>query len=497
MTMRIAVASFSHETCTFCPKPTTVEDFERGGVYYGEDVLEKVRGIPTYINGFIKAAEEEDVKLVGILSAARSYGGSSGSWLTKECFDKYSNGIAEGLRKAGKLDGVLLALHGGMAATGYLKPEAEIVRRARKVVGDIPIMVTFDMHGNEDHEIIEAADGVFALKTYPHIDSEEIGVVAARCIIATIRGEFKPTMALKKPGIISPGVFQGTSFHPMRDIISRAEAWEEREKDAYCVSVMPGFPYADVPDAGATVIAVTNDNEELAEVIVEDVSDHMWALREPLARRRLPKPEEGVAKVLEMVRAGVRPVIIADHSDRTGDGTHVLEQLLKQGAKNFGVSTIADAKAVNEIELKAKVGDTVTVKVGGYEKLSGSPVELTGKVEFLGDGSYVKNGPMGKGSRTILGPTAVLDLGGNNHVVISSTLHQVTDSAGFTAFGIDFDSLDIMSLKSRVHFRAFYDTIAGDIVEIDSPGLGPADLTKIDYKNVPRDIYPIGDKWRR
>ena len=140
---------------------------------------------------------------------------------------------------------------------------------------------------------------------------------------------------------------------------------------------------------------------------------------------------------------------------------------------------------------EAGVGDTVTVKVGGYEHLSGNPVELTGRVEFLGDGDYIKSGPMGKGRKTLLGPTAVQDLGRNNHVVISSALHQVTDRAGFTAFGIDFESLEIMSLKFRVHFRAFYETVAGSIVEIDSPGLGIADLTTIDYKNVPKDIYPF------
>jgi len=490
--MRIAVASFSHETCTLCPRPTTVDDFERGGVYYGEEVLDRIRGIPTYMNGFIKAAEEEsDVELVGVLSAAKSWGGSSGSWLTRECFDKYSLGIEEGLKKAGKLDGVLLALHGGMAATGVPRPEAEIVKRVRRAVGDIPIFVTFDMHGNEDQEIVDAADGVFSIKTFPHIDSEETGVSAAKCLFETVRGSFKPTMALRKPGVISPGVFQHTGSHPMKDIIARAEKWEEKDPAARWVSSMPGFPYADVPDAGFTVIALTNDDQELAERIADDIADLVWSLRVPLASRKLPLPKEGVEKVLKLVAKGKTPVIIADHSDRTGDGTHVLEQLLKQGAKNFGISTIKDPKAVLEVMDQAEVGDTVTVKVGGYEYLSGNPVELTGRVEFLGDGDYIKAGPMSKGSKTLLGPTAVLDLGDNNHVVISSTLHQVTDSAGFTAFGIDFDSLEIMSLKSRVHFRAFYETVAGSIVEIDSPGLGIADLTTIDYKNVPKDIYPF------
>jgi microcystin degradation protein MlrC len=277
----------------------------------------------------------------------------------------------------------------------------------------------------------------------------------------------------------------------MEDIIARAEEWEAKEPDARWVSSMPGFPYADVPDAGFTVIVLTDDDQELAERIADDMADLVWSLRVPLASRKLPLPKEGVEKVMKLVAEGKTPVIIADHSDRTGDGTHVLEQLLEQGAKNFGISTIKDPKAVLEVMDEAEVGDTVTVKVGGYEHLSGNPVELTGRVEFLGDGDYVKSGPMGKGRKTLLGPTAVLDLGDNNHVVISSTLHQVTDRAGFTAFGIDFDSLEIMSLKSRVHFRAFYETVAGSIVEIDSPGLGIADLTTIDYKNVPKDIYPF------
>jgi microcystin degradation protein MlrC len=317
-----------------------------------------------------------------------------------------------------------------MAATGVPRPEAEIVRRARRAVGDIPIFVTFDMHGNEDQEIVEAADGVFSIKTFPHIDSEQTGVAAAKCLFETVRGDFKPTMALRKPGVISPGVFQHTGSHPMKDIIARAEEWEAKEPDVRWVSSMPGFPYADVPDAGFTVIALTNDDQELAERIADDIADLIWSLRVPLASRKLPLPKEGVEKVMKLVAEGKTPVIIADHSDRTGDGTHILEQLLKQRARNFGISTLKD-------------------------------------------------------------PRAVLDLGDNNHVVISSTLHQVTDRAGFAAFGIDFESLEIMSLKSRVHFRAYYETVAGSIVEIDSPGLGIADLTTIDYKNVPKDIYPF------
>jgi microcystin degradation protein MlrC len=212
--MRIAIARFSHETCTFCPKPTTSQDYEKGGVLYGEDVIKKAKSVKGYVRGFVKVAEKEGVELVGILDASRSWGGSSGSWLTPKCFDKYADGIAEGLKAAGKLDGLFLSLHGAMAAREYHKPEAEVARRAREAVGDIPIMVTLDLHANEDHELTDATDAVFIIKTYPHVDKEEAGMKAARWMIDTIKKEKKPTMAIRKPGVISPSVFQGTCRRP-------------------------------------------------------------------------------------------------------------------------------------------------------------------------------------------------------------------------------------------------------------------------------------------
>ncbi len=492
--MRIAVASFSHETCTFCPRLTTVEDFEYVGVPEGIDVLESSRGIPNYINGYIKVAEAEpDVELVGILGARRSRGGSSGSWLTKECFDKYSYGIANGIKEAGDIDGVLLALHGAMAATGIPKPEAEIVRRVRKVLGpDVPIMVTLDLHANEDHELADAADGVFILKTYPHIDSEEIGIMAARCIIDTIRGDFKPTMALRKPGIMTPSVYQGTGFYPAKDIMDRAREWEKKEEKVYGVSVAFGFAYADVPDVGATVVVVTNDDQELADRVAQDMSDFIWSLREPFAGKILPKTQEGVRKAIAAAKAGKTPVVIADHSDRTGDSTYILKELISQGAENFCVITIADEKAIEEISSKANVGDLVTQKIGGYAtELSGQPVEISGTVKFLGDCTFKMTGPMSKGATTRMGKTAVIGFGKNNYVVISPHLHQVLDNAPFAALDLNLKDLDIISIKSRVHFRAYYNDVAGEIIEIDAPGLGPADVTQHVFENAPKDLYPF------
>ena len=63
--------------------------------------------------------------------------------------------------------------------------------------------------------------------------------------------------------------------------------------------------------------------------------------------------------------------------------------------------------------------------------------------------------------------------------------------APFAALGLDLKELEIISIKSRVHFRAFYNDVAGEIIEIDAPGLGPADVTQHSFENAPEGLYPF------
>jgi microcystin degradation protein MlrC len=477
--LRIAVATFSHETCTFCPEPTGVAEWEfYGPPMSGDEVLKDENG---YIQGFVSRAQEYGgVELVGIYSPRDSKGGSSGSWVTQEAFDKYTNGMAEDLKKAGRLDGVYLALHGAMAVKEVPRPEAEIVRRVRKAVGEIPIFVTLDLHANEDKELSDAANAVFIIKRYPHFDAALQGERAARMMIRTIKGTYKPVMATRKPKVITPSVFQGTGSSPAMEIMERARIWENRQKDAF-VSVAFGFAYADVPDVGATVMVVTNNDQKLADRIADDMSNFIWLKRQEFAGKKIPKVKEGVAMAIASVKSGKKPVIIADHSDRTGNSTHILEELIRQGGKNFCIATISDKKAIDEIASKSKVGDTVGVNVGGYaDQYAGKPVKISGKLTFLD--KYQRHEKV-----------AVISFGDNNLLILTPVLEQVMEPDIFEPLGINMKDLDIIVLKSRVHFRrGFVETgIAGAVYEVDAPGLGPADLSIIPYKNIPKDLYPL------
>jgi microcystin degradation protein MlrC len=495
--LRIAVASFSHETCTFCPNETTLEDWEAGGIRYGADSLNTEGEGKNYITGYKEtAAGHGDVELVGILRPGRPQTVGMGSWLTTEAFDVITGRIVEGVEKEMPVDGVLLALHGAMAVTSVPRPEAEICRRVRKVVGyKVPIMVTLDLHACEDVELANACDGVFILKTYPHLDAHEIGMTAAACMIDTIRGDFKPAMAVRRPGIICASVYQASEHYPMKEVYDRCREWEA--KGVYCASVAPGFAYADVPDAGVSVFVVTNGDHELAEECAQDLTNIVWSLREDLTRP-LPKAKEGVANVMKMVEEGTKPIVIAYHDDRLGDGTHVFKELLEQGARNWCTTSIADPKVLHKLDQEHEVGDTVTVTIGGWvHPISGGPVMITGKIEWLGPADWVETGPMGRGAVRHDDLVASLDLGDNRHVVISERLRAPMSADPLKAIGLDVDSFDIVEIKSRVHHKAFWDTWSAVDYPVDPPGTTPADLSTLEFEHLPWDIYPIGKKWSK
>ena len=88
-----------------------------------------------------------------------------------------------------------LCVHGAMAVRGIPRPEAELARGVREVIGPRAyIAATFDPHGNEDAEFLRHADLAFCGKYFPHYDSHLQGQRAARMLVRAVRGTYGPRM---------------------------------------------------------------------------------------------------------------------------------------------------------------------------------------------------------------------------------------------------------------------------------------------------------------
>jgi microcystin degradation protein MlrC len=491
---RVAVIRYQHETCTFCPGgDTEVEDWTRSRpLLRGAEVLES----GSYVAGFVYAAGEyPDVEPVGITSPYEVFGGSSRSWNSKASFDHFMGLIEADLRAEGPFDGVYLALHGAMAVRDVPRPEAEIARRVRQVVGDgVPIVGTFDLHGNEDGEFLRWADGAFVTKRFPHYDAYIQGERAARYLRDVMRGAYEPTTATRKPPVITPTVLQWTGQSPSMDIMERARRWEAREDDAY-VSVFYGFPWSDVPDVGATVHVMTDGDQELADRIADDMADYIWRVRDRFAHGDFPLPEEAVRRTREAVEGGGVPVVLGDYSDRPGDATWILRELVDQGVQGVLYGALRDERALEALaEAGAEDGDPFDMEVGGFTgPQAGDPVRITGTVRYFGPwGSYervaaVDYGNPGKPSLLILVPAYT----------------QVTSPERFRFADVDPDDYDVFVVKSRVHFRRGFDETgyARTILVVDAPGpwFGTTRLDALSYEFAPlHRLYPFGEPgaWR-
>jgi microcystin degradation protein MlrC len=113
--------------------------------------------------------------------------------------------ILAGIREVLPVDGVLLGLHGAMALEHNDDGEGPLLTAVRELVGpDVPIVAPLDLHTNLSDEMMREADAFVGYKEYPHIDTPETGAQALQILLATIRGEIKPTMAHVKLPLIAP-----------------------------------------------------------------------------------------------------------------------------------------------------------------------------------------------------------------------------------------------------------------------------------------------------
>ncbi|HET6316311.1 MAG TPA: MlrC C-terminal domain-containing protein, partial [Chloroflexota bacterium] len=59
--------------------------------------------------------------------------------------------------------------------------------------------------------------------------------------------------------------------------------------------------------------------------------------------------------------------------------------------------------------------------------------------------------------------------------------------------GITPEAQRVIVVKSAVAFRGAYQPIASEIVEVDTPGLVAADLSRFPYRHLSRPIFPLDE----
>lgn len=487
--VRILVGGIAHETNTFSVVPTELADFHQRVCISGRELLLGFSGTRTVMGGFLDGLQVIGAAPVPLLYASATPGGA----VTRGAYAALRADLLARVRAAGSVDGVLLALHGAMVTDDVRDAEADLLRAIRDLVGPVPLIATLDSHANISPAMVETADTLVGYVTYPHVDTYERGREAADILQRLLRGRTTATQHLAAPPMLAPLPPQCTTEPtPMRPLLARAA---RHRLDPYVlnITVAGGFPYSDVLDAGLRVLVTTADDAPRARRIAAEIAGEAWRTRAAFTARMTP-----IDAAIRQLRDAPRfPLVLADSGDNPGagapcDGTVLLHALIAADAREVAVGVIADAQTVAQA-IAAGTGTTITVRLGGKtDDRHGLPVVGDAHVQRITDGVFTNTGPMGTGSRTRMGRTAVLGIGGVR-VIVTEQRTQALDLSLFRSVGIEPTTERALVLKSSVHFRAAFAPIAADILDVDTPGISNPDLRRFTYGQVHRPVWPLDD----
>lgn len=493
--MRFVLALFKHETNTFSPQKTVVSSFSRGSMYegpcYGDDAIKACQGTNNAVAAYLDLAREMGAEVDFVVCANAVPSGL----VTQEAFDAIVTPIVDSV-KAG-CDAVLLDLHGAMVAESYADAEGELLRRLRAVAPSTPIVVSLDFHANLGASFIEDADIITGYCTYPHVDVYQTGERAAKSLRAMLEKRINPTIIWRRLPMMTQILKQSPSIEPMKSIMALACA-AEADSRVLNASVFAGFPLADIPCMGLSIVLVADKaKRDDATKLLDELTDMAWHHRHDFMEALAPYEDS----LVDAAAFNDGPVLLVDHGDNcasggTTDEMSVLRKVIELRMEDVVAGPFCDPQAVEEL-ITAGIGTACDIDLGGKTDmpalgLAGVPLRVSGEVINITDGTYTVTGPMFTGMRLSLGRTVVFDTG-NVLILISERPQEPFDVGIFTHAGIDPSTKKFVLIKSKQHFRAGFEAIARHIVMVAGPGVCGSDFFSFPYKNLKRPIFPLDE----
>lgn len=491
MTKRILIAGFKHETNTFSVLPTDLEAYRARCLYFGAEILEVFADTNSEISGFLDICGKNGWTPVPCVVGDASPSGV----VTREAYDTICGRILDDATRDGGVDGVLLQLHGAMVAEQTVDGEGTLLRTLRTALGpSIPIGVTLDLHGNVTEDMARYADVIVSYRTYPHVDQRAIAAECAILIGRTMSGEIEPVCHVRRPPMLT-GLDHGrtTAPGPMLEALAQAEALMASE-GVHSVSVMAGFSPADIPDAGPSVVIVSDRAYQQAQQLADRIVAHIWETRH-VATVALQSTEEAIAIARKQGRPGA-PVVVADFADNPGgggygDSVQLLKALIDSELQDVAYGALYDPESAAACH-RAGEGTRIRLSLGGkVDAQFGPPIDVEATVVKLTDGKFHLEGPMQAGVPIDMGPSALIDVAGV-HTVLASRRYQNFDQMYFKSFGVDLGKASVIAVKSAQHFRAAYGAMASEIVVVDDgDGITTENLRTRDYQWLREPVFPL------
>ena len=301
----------------------------------------------------------------------------------------------------------------------------------------------------------------------------------------TLTGEIDPRMALFDCKVM--GLFPTTREGPMPQFVADMFA-AEGQGGILSLSLNHGFPWADVPHAGAKMLAVADGDIALAQRTAELFGRRFYAIRAEAMLPFVPLAEA----IAAAQKKGDKPLLLADTSDQTGGGgpgdtTYMLRALIDAGIGNAVYGPLWDPLAVG-ICFSVGVGAKLRMRIGGkFEPHSGPSLDVDAEVLFLKRDAFQDQLT---NERVPIGDVAVIRAEGIE-ILLTTKRTGVFSPTMFAHHGITLEDKQVIGLKNLYRHRDVFAPLVRDQLFVATPGACPPDWAGIPFKRIPRPIWPL------
>ena len=493
--MRVGIIALLHESNTFIDQPTSLEHFSANQLVDGPVVVDAYRESHHEVGGFIESLSgQSDIETVGVFAARAMPFGT----IAEQCWNALMQRLDESLASAGPLDGLLVAPHGATVAENAIDADGFWLARVRAAVGPkLPIIGTLDLHANVSLQMVNACQALIGYRTNPHLDQRARGIDAGNLMLKTLRGELSPTQALVQLPLCVNIERQATAEpHGVR-LWNEADRLVREHRDVLSISCLYGFPYSDVPEMGASVVAVHNGDWRLAEQTAVKMAKHWWDMREEFIGQ-LISVENAIANANAHRKIDShKPVGLLEMGDNVGGGGPGDGTWVAHGWRRFGsgrlLSVVCDPEAVSAAS-KAGVGLQLQLSVAG--KLDpvrhGPPIMDKYRVVAITDGKFTEpEARHGGYSQFDQGTTAVLE-GESGITLVVTTLRVAPMSLQqVLKQGIRIDDFAAIVIKGVHAPVAAYAPVCSQLIRVNTTGVTTADVQQLEYVHRRQPMVPF------
>lgn len=473
--MKIVVGCLYHETNTFNPFLTTTDDFV---VVEGEKAAERLASTAVF--------REHGAEVVPTIYATAL---SSGV-VKQETYRYFADKIAAVLRQHPDIDGIWLHLHGAMVVEGIGSGELALLKEIRECVGEeIPISITLDIHGNIAKDFYKYVNIVRSYRTVPHVDQSEVERMTGRFLLDCINRKARIRPSFTRLPMIIPGEKALGASEPLRSIFQKLAEIEQRE-GILTASFFICHAWSDSENTASSVFVIPESEqyEEAAEQALKELADYIYARRHEFEFDAIVlEPDEAVERAL---REPAKPVFISDSGDNTtagapGMSTSMLRLFAAKdlGGKKAVIAAIYDQEAYRKLQ-SHQVGDAVSVPIGTGHDEHSAPVLLEGTLKCKGDLLGYLNATDDKVGEVCTVSAGDLD------VVVANRGDSFITVNHFTRAGLSMDEYDVIVVKQGYLFSELSAISKLDILAM-TPGATYQRIENIDYKHIPRPLFPM------